>query len=90
MKRKNKTCVSTYFVQRCYGGPEEGGWWYDAYEFVDSKTTNKIQANHMKSKILKSFGKQRDLNSVLCSGIYTVIIEKNVGDNTTKEIPYYD
>jgi hypothetical protein len=24
--------VSIYRHQRCYGGPEEGGWWYDGYE----------------------------------------------------------
>lgn len=24
--------VSVYMVTRCYGGPEEGGWWYDSYE----------------------------------------------------------
>lgn len=23
--------VNVYLWDRCYGGPEEGGWWYDAY-----------------------------------------------------------
>lgn len=23
-----------YVVHRCFGGREEGGWWYDAYEFT--------------------------------------------------------
>lgn len=26
--------LSVYRVHRCYGGAEEGGWWYDAYEFM--------------------------------------------------------
>lgn len=26
--------LSVYEVHRCYGGPEEGGWWYDAFEFT--------------------------------------------------------
>lgn len=26
--------VSEYTVDRCYGGPEEGGWWYDWSDFV--------------------------------------------------------
>lgn len=26
--------VSEYNVTRHYGGPEEGGWWYDRHEFV--------------------------------------------------------
>ena len=24
--------VAVYLHQRAYGGPEEGGWWYDAYD----------------------------------------------------------
>lgn len=37
-----------YFVQvvtfdRCYGGPEEGGWWYDATNVLfEHKTTKRI------------------------------------------------
>jgi hypothetical protein len=26
--------ISEYSVSRHYGGPEEGGWWYDIREFV--------------------------------------------------------
>lgn len=26
--------VALYRVTRAYGGPEEGGWWYDAYEWM--------------------------------------------------------
>lgn len=26
--------VSAYVVDRQYGGPEEGGWWYDSYEWL--------------------------------------------------------
>ncbi len=29
--------VSLYEVDRCYGGPEEGGWWYDAYHLLSTK-----------------------------------------------------
>lgn len=28
--------VSIYEVARAYGGPEEGGWWYDAYEYIET------------------------------------------------------
>lgn len=27
-------CVAVYLENRQYGGPEEGGWWYDAGELV--------------------------------------------------------
>jgi len=37
--------VSVYEVSRNYGGPEEGGWWYDAYSLEDSKEfLNKVEA----------------------------------------------
>lgn len=27
----NNRCLSLYSVSECYGGPEEGGWWYNNY-----------------------------------------------------------
>lgn len=30
-----KRYVSTYENVRCYGGPEEGGWYYSVMELVD-------------------------------------------------------
>lgn len=30
--RRVTAFLSVYLVTRHYGGPEEGGWWYDAYE----------------------------------------------------------
>jgi len=32
--------VSHYKATRHYGGPEEGGWWYDRYEFVKAETND--------------------------------------------------
>ena len=29
---KKMVYVSLYTVERAYGGPEEGGWWYPYYE----------------------------------------------------------
>lgn len=29
--------VSTYSIQNMYGGPEEGGWWYDHHSLATSK-----------------------------------------------------
>ena len=30
--RKGRWAVTTYRVTRCYGGPEEGGWWYNWWQ----------------------------------------------------------
>lgn len=32
--------VGMYYVTRHYGGPEEGGWWYDRHEFVRTVQKN--------------------------------------------------
>ena len=26
--------LNVYIIGRAYGGPEEGGWWYDYHEWV--------------------------------------------------------
>ena len=31
----NKQYVNVYETYQCYGGPEEGGWWYMAGELVE-------------------------------------------------------
>lgn len=31
-----KVAVSLYEIERRYGGPEEGGWWYDDYTVIES------------------------------------------------------
>lgn len=40
--------VSVYNVESCYGGPEEGGWWYDYYRLLDSfQLTNQEEADKL-------------------------------------------
>ena len=34
--------VAVYFVERRYGGPEEGGWWYDAAERCDEPALTRL------------------------------------------------
>ena len=35
---KRTLYVNVYQEERCYGGPEEGGWWYSSYTPVDYST----------------------------------------------------
>ena len=28
--------VNVYEVSQCYGGPEEGGWWFTAGELIET------------------------------------------------------
>ena len=45
----NPAYVSLYTVARCYGGPEEGGWWYDLYTLERYKRA----ATHEEAESLK-------------------------------------
>ncbi len=45
--------VSMYSIERCYGGPEEGGWWYDWYVYVGaSYHETREQADEAANKAL--------------------------------------
>ena len=35
-KRASKYFVNVYRTERAYGGPEEGGWWYNKGEYLGS------------------------------------------------------
>lgn len=48
--------VGIYEVERCYGGPEEGGWWYDWYTLSDfvccsNNATAKKVCEHLRAGI---------------------------------------
>ena len=84
--------ISVYTVVRLYGGPEEGGWYYDhrtlmltECHFLDEGA--KIRFQELKEKYSNE-GK-RPLSSVLSDGIYDVMYEFKSGTYATKERPVY-
>lgn len=72
--------VAVYLVDRCYGGPEEGGWWYDAGNLVRTvkvfKNENRAidycrRLNRkLDSRTIGPNVDRRDKNSVLSEGVY--------------------
>lgn len=64
-----------WLQDRAYGGPEEGGWWYDTYELVDFKvfaTKEKAAAYAPVMRAEYSNEGRRDIGSVLSGGVYRV------------------
>lgn len=45
------TWVQIHSIQRCYGGPEEGGWWYDERTIIFEKRTTKRLAKKLAKKL---------------------------------------
>ncbi len=54
--------VNIYEITRCYGGSEEGGWWYDWHDCVESIRARRGTEENVQKELRERF---RDLNVVL-------------------------
>lgn len=83
--------VNVYTVRRLYGGPEEGGWYYDHYTCVYSKRVKKRFASQCKDNLIKehSYRKWGNISSVLGGQNVDVWIENHEAESATTERPYY-
>jgi len=71
-------CVAFTFgmVDRCYGGPEEGGWWYDRFEplrfwWVPARSADRFE-RHVRAHVAKLNRGRREISSVLSEGRYAL------------------
>ena len=73
--------VNEYLINKVFGGPEEGGWWYNLGKFEsDAMESTSVRLLAMNRRdALRNWVEekrreegQRDINSVLCTGIHTV------------------
>lgn len=50
-EQSTRKCVSLYSTVRAYGGPEEGGWWYDIAECLASQwCSSEAEAEALKAR----------------------------------------
>lgn len=85
--------VTAYAVTRCYGGPEEGGWWYNRYRAVHTlPVKNERRAERVQAKFLKRFGEiaEGDIYSVHGGVELTVIKESEYRAYETRSRPRYE
>ena len=85
--------VNVYLSDRQYGGPEEGGWWYDTQQIIRAVPTTLEHATEVKTRMEKEFsneGRRSDIGSVLSEGRYDVHIEDQVGQTTPDHRPRYE
>ena len=85
--------VNVYLVSREYGGPEEGGWYYDWYELVKSYPTS--SGRHTSRRVMKAihkfFEEAYGDTSSASGGIEVVIrTEQTIGESETKFTPHYE
>lgn len=86
--------VNVYASTRHYGGPEEGGWWYNWDEcvasvpFLADTKEEVIEAERYRlSQIFRGHG---SIYSVASGVEYWVEVEEEGAQSETKERPYYE
>lgn len=88
--------VNAYAVTRHYGGPEEGGWWYDAGEVVastyignDYGVAERVR-DKMRKRLAPRFDNTRNRYSVLGGADLVVCVEDEPAVAYPAERPYYE
>ena len=88
--------LNEYLTDRAFGGPEEGGWWYDTGRFVAChgtyRTIDKAAAarDAMASAIAARRKGRHPPDSVLCTGWPTLRIEPHAGADFPRTRPRYE
>lgn len=83
--------VNVYEVDRLYGGPEEGGWWYDAGQLITSRQVTEESALDMKLSLQIKYPETGGSSSVFYSGgDYRVWIEDHPGADYPESRPMYE
>lgn len=96
LRLKHFVLVNVYEVHRCYGGPEEGGWWYDAGIPVHTEIVWRPLAPMVAARLENEYSNEgrRELSSVLSDGIYDVVVNDGPPGSAASaypsEIPHYE
>ncbi len=87
--------VNAYDTNRSYGGPEEGGWWYDTgIPLASVPVTSDKSEENMKAYLHIMFDQQYAANhpigSVLCEGQLAIYVEEHIAADFPTERPHYE
>lgn len=88
--------LNTYLCTRAYGGPEEGGWWYDKEVLADSEDVSDLSYNeqvqklHARRAVFEDETVERDFYSVNANGLHVVRLEPHPGKDIPLKVPRYE
>ncbi|MBJ7457609.1 MAG: hypothetical protein JHD02_00325 [Thermoleophilaceae bacterium] len=81
--------LSVYRVSLVWGGPEEGGWWYDHYEYVGTVTTP--TPTWKLRELLQTLDRPESTRSnVFGPDDLVLIVENEPGESRTTDTPRYE
>ena len=87
--------VNVYLTDRCYGGPEEGGWWYDCKVVQEVlRCKDEAHAKIVYERKLEEYkeenrNRRSDISSVLSEGRFDVTLQAWPGERQPAERPHY-
>jgi len=91
--------VNVYSMDREFGGPEEGGWWYDTGRFLKSRPCRTRREAHklvdrwnryLDAVYNNPRGCRADLSSVCCEGRLGAQIQRKPGFDFPEVRPHYE
>ena len=83
--------VNVYAVSRSYGGPEEGGWWYDTGTVVTSvPVIDRETAEEIADTLRTEYPDTGRSSSVLGGADYRVRVEDTPAASYPTERPRYE
>lgn len=87
-----KVYVNVYKITRHFGGHEEGGWYFNWYECLESVPCKNKYSDEIADDLLKEYEhkKHGNIYSVLGGVDIEVIIEERMKESETRERPYYE
>jgi hypothetical protein len=96
--RKAPIYVNVYERGQAYGGPEEGGWWYDTFDPVEvddqqqdqQPVSNMDAARRLQRELEKEYPYTGKSSSVLGGEDYAVMIEFHPPEAQPKQKPRYE
>lgn len=83
--------VNAYEIDRIYGGPEEGGWWYNAGTVVESVEVAESEVDRVVAELEEQYPNTGKVGSVLYrGGDYRVCVEDEPGADYPEKTPHYE
>lgn len=82
--------VNVYHITREYGGPEEGGWYYNWRTLVEAHNLNINDVHARLDELKEKHGEGKgDISSVLGGYQVMILIEGERGESQDTKRPYY-
>ena len=97
--QKSPRFISVYATTRHYGGPEEGGWWYNVSDCLQSKPIPPCDGEHLKSVLTSVIERwceeyqsehHGDIYSVLGGSEVWFSLEYHAGESHDVSRPRYE